>query len=109
MRNQNELQRRSGFTLDLEELILGMDRGEPELVPPRLLRFRAGAFRGSDCLTTTPAVMRPMPAVMGGWAAANFPSDEACVRRQQVPIRALARGSFSRRHIESFAHLFDEW
>lgn len=50
-----------------------------------------------------------MATVVGSLAAADLPADEACVRRQQVPVRALIRGSFSRRHTESFAHLFDEW
>lgn len=48
-----------------------------------------------------------MPTIVGGCAAADFPPDEACVRRQQMPVRALARRSFGGRHIESFAHLFD--
>ena len=73
------------------------------------LRVRAGTLRRSDRLTAAPAVVRPMTTVVGGDAAADFPADEARVRRQQVPVRALARGSFSGRHTESFAHLFDGW
>ena len=73
------------------------------------LRIRTLTSGGADRLAAAAAVVRSMATIVGGWAAADFPTDEACVRRQQVPVRTLARGSFSRRHTESFAHLFDEW
>lgn len=67
------------------------------------------AFGGADRLAAAAAVVRSVAAVVCGCAAADFPADEACVRRQQVPVRTLARGSFGGRHTESFAHLFDQW
>lgn len=78
------------------------------VAPAVRLRVRASTLGGADRLAAAPAVVRPMTTVVGGGAAADFPADEACVRHQQVPVRTLARGSFSRRHTESFAHLFDE-
>lgn len=73
------------------------------------LRVRTLTSGGADRLAAAAAVVRPMATVVGGWPAADFLADEACVRRQQVPVRTLAWGSFGRRHTERFAHLFDEW
>lgn len=50
-----------------------------------------------------------MAAVVSGHAAADLPADEACIRRQRVPVRAALWGSFCRPHTLRFAHLFDEW
>lgn len=50
-----------------------------------------------------------MAAVVSGRAAADLPADEACVRRQWMPVRAALWGSFRRPHSLRFAHLFDEW
>ncbi|MGR6521823.1 hypothetical protein ACU5JM_09340 [Rhodococcus erythropolis] len=73
------------------------------------LRVRAGTLGGADRLAAAPAVVRSMATIVGGWAAADFPADEACVRRQWVPVRAALWGSFRRPHTLRFAHLFDGW
>lgn len=47
-----------------------------------------------------------MPAVLGQLAAADFPADEAGVRRERVPI-GTERGRCFNGHIHSFAHTFE--